>query len=52
MNIFVGVDNVFEESYASQILINARGFGGNAPRYYYPGVPINYYTGIAINYIL
>lgn len=51
MNIFIGVDNVFEESYASQILINARGFGGNAPRYYYPGVPINYYTGIAINYI-
>ena len=52
MNIFVGVDNVFGESYASQILINARGFGGNAPRYYYPGFPVNYYTGIAINYIL
>ena len=52
MNLFVGVDNVFGESYASQILINARGFGGNAPRYYYPGAPVNYYTGIAINYIL
>ena len=51
-NLFVGVDNVFGESYASQILINARSFGGNAPRYYYPGAPVNFYTGIAINCIL
>ena len=52
INFFIGIDNVFGESHASQILINARGFGGNAPRYYYPGVPVNYYSGIAINYIL
>ena len=47
---YLGVDNIFDKAYASQILINAPGFGGNAPRYYYPGNPINYYTGININY--
>ena len=50
MNIFFGLNNILNEKYASQILINASGFGGNAPRYYYPGNPINYYTGININY--
>lgn len=50
LNIFYGLDNVFDTRYASQILINARGFGGNQPRYFYPGNPVNYYTGININY--
>ena len=50
-DLFFGVDNVFDEHYASQILINARGFGGNAPRYYYPGYPVNYYSGINLNYM-
>lgn len=50
-NLYVGIDNIFDEQYASQILINARGFGGAAPRYYYPGNPINYFTGININYM-
>ncbi|NER12119.1 TonB-dependent receptor [Leptobacterium flavescens] len=50
LNAFFGLDNVFDEEYASQILINARGFGGNAPRFFYPGNPVNYYTGINANY--
>ncbi|MCF6280262.1 MAG: TonB-dependent receptor [Flavobacteriaceae bacterium] len=50
LKTFIGLDNIFNEVYASQILINARGFSGNAPRYYYPGNPINYYTGINLNY--
>lgn len=50
LNIFLGVNNLLDEKYASQILINARGFGGNAPRYFYPGNPINYYSGISLNY--
>ncbi|MCF6348839.1 MAG: TonB-dependent receptor [Flavobacteriaceae bacterium] len=50
LNVFFGLNNIFDEVYASQILINARGFGGNAPRYYYPGLPVNYYTGINLNY--
>ncbi|WP_246067763.1 TonB-dependent receptor family protein [Changchengzhania lutea] len=50
-NIFVGLNNLFNTTYASQILINASGFGGRVPRYYYPGNPTNYYTGINLNYI-
>ncbi len=52
INFFLGVDNLFGESYASQILINARSFNGSPPRYYYPGIPLNYYSGIKINYVL
>ncbi|MBJ6366989.1 TonB-dependent receptor [Snuella sp. CAU 1569] len=51
LNTFFGINNLFNTKYASQILINAQGFNGNAPRYYYPGNPRNYYTGIEINYI-
>ncbi|SHG42315.1 TonB-dependent receptor domain-containing protein [Winogradskyella jejuensis] len=50
LNIFYGLDNIFDEKYASQILINARGFGGSEPRYFYPGNPVNYYAGINFNY--
>jgi len=50
LNVFFCLNNIFDVAYASQILINASGFGGNAPRYYYPGNPINYYTGINLNY--
>jgi len=51
LNVFLGLNNIFDEQYASQILINASGFGGNAPRYFYPGNPVNYFTGININYV-
>lgn len=50
LNIFLGLNNIFDAHYASQILINATGFGGSAPRYYYPGNPINYFTGINLDY--
>ncbi len=50
LNAFLGINNIFDKHYASQILINASGFGANAPRYYYPGNPINYYTGINFSY--
>ena len=51
IHAYFGLDNVFNKHYASQILINASGFGGAAPRYYYPGNPLNYYSGLNINYI-
>lgn len=51
LNVFFGLNNIFDEQYASQILINASGFGGNAPRYFYPGNPVNYFTGINANYV-
>ena len=51
INTFFGINNFTNQSYASQILINASSFGGNQPRYYYPSEPINYYLGIKLNYI-
>lgn len=49
-NIFYGLDNIFDEKYASQILINAPSFGSAPARYYYPGNPVNYYAGVNVNY--
>lgn len=49
-DIYVGVNNVLDEKYASMILINAGSFGGRAPRYYYPGLPRNWYSGVKIAY--
>ena len=51
LNLYGGVNNVFDEKYASSILTNAVGFGGRPPRYYYPGNPVNYYGGFGMNYI-
>ena len=50
-DIFVGINNVFDIHYASMLLINAEGFGGTAPRYYYPGEPSNYYAGVNLKYM-
>ncbi len=49
--IYTGVNNLFDEKYASSILPNAVGFGGAAPRYYYPGNPINFYSGVTFKYL-
>ena len=48
LNIITGVKNLFDEKYASMILINAKGFGGKKPRYYYPGLPRNYFISLNI----
>jgi iron complex outermembrane receptor protein len=45
-----GVNNLLDEHYAASIVPNAVGFGGSAPRYYYPGMPRNFYGGIGLNY--
>lgn len=51
-NVFIGINNVFNTKYAAMLLINAPSFGGKAPRYYYPGKPINYYFGANLKYRL
>ncbi|WP_110688262.1 TonB-dependent receptor family protein [Salegentibacter sediminis] len=51
VNFYAGINNVFDEHYAASILTNAVGFGGAAPRYYYPGNPRNYYGGVQLNYL-
>jgi iron complex outermembrane recepter protein len=47
-DIFIRVNNVFNEKYASMILVNAPSFGATAPRYYYPGLPTHILIGIRL----
>lgn len=44
---FAGVENLTDVHYASQVQINASGFGGNAPRHFYPGLPRYFYLGVS-----
>ncbi|MFT5715580.1 MAG: iron complex outermembrane receptor protein [Flavobacterium sp.] len=46
-----GINNLLDQKYAASILPNAIGFGKAAPRYYYPGSPINFYGGISVSYL-
>jgi len=48
----LGVNNLFDTLYASSVLINAVGFGGAEPRYYYPGNGRNGYLGLLLLYDL
>ena len=52
LDLYGGINNLFDEKYASMLLINAGSFGGRAPRYYYPGLPQHYYGGIGLRYKL
>ncbi|WP_051199709.1 TonB-dependent receptor [Christiangramia echinicola] len=45
-----GINNILDEEYAASIVPNAVGFGGSAPRYYYPGNPRNFYTGVIFDF--
>jgi len=47
--LYGGVNNLADVSYASQVLINAGSFGGNQPRYYYPGNPRSWYVGLQVS---
>ena len=46
-----GINNVLDTKYAANILPNAVGFGAAAPRYFYPGNPVNYYGGFSVAYV-
>lgn len=50
IDIFININNIFNEKYASQIMVNASNFNGGLPRYYYPGLPRNFYLGCRIKY--
>lgn len=47
-----GVNNIFDVNYAQSVLINAVGFGGAEPRYYYPGNDRNFYISLGLRYHL
>lgn len=46
-----GINNVLDRKYAASILPNATAFGNAAPRYYYPGSPIQFYGGLSVTYL-
>jgi len=50
IGISAGVNNLLDTDYASMILVNAGSFGGNTPRYFYPGLPINAFGRMSIRY--
>ncbi|NAY91924.1 hypothetical protein GTQ34_08340 [Muricauda sp. JGD-17] len=52
LGLNVGVNNIFNTRFAQFVLINAVGFGGSEPRYFYPGNARNYYGGIRLQYRL
>ncbi|TLP73218.1 TonB-dependent receptor [Maribacter sp. ACAM166] len=47
-----GINNLTDTTYAQSVLINASSFGGNAPRYFYPGNNTNYFGSIKLSYTL
>lgn len=49
-HLSAGINNVTNEHYAAMVLVNATGIGSAAPRFYYPGMPVNYYTNVAFSY--
>ncbi|MFA5330574.1 MAG: TonB-dependent receptor [Prolixibacteraceae bacterium] len=46
-----GIQNLFDEHYASMILINAVATGNNSPRFYYPGLPRNFKSMVSLRYL-
>ena len=46
-----GIQNIFNTHYASMLAVNAPSFGGNPPRYYYPGNPRNFYIAVIIGLV-
>jgi len=51
LGLNAGINNIFDVNYAQSVLINAVGFGGSQPRYYYPGNDRNYFGGLQLNYV-
>jgi len=48
--IYAGLRNLTQQHYASMVLVNAVGYGGSDPRYFYPAKPLNYYSGFTFSY--
>lgn len=46
----LAVNNLFNEHYASMILINAPSFAGRDPRYYYPALPRNFMLSVRLRW--
>lgn len=52
IGIDFGINNFTDTHYAQSVLINAVGFGGSDPRYFYPGNDRNFYGSLLLKYRL
>jgi iron complex outermembrane recepter protein len=50
LDAYLGINNIFDQHYASMILVNAPSFGSSLPRYYYPGLPRNISSGLRMSF--
>jgi len=50
LGLDIGVNNILDKVYAQSVLINTQGFGGNEPRYFYPGDERNFYGSLRLGY--
>ncbi len=50
LQVNFGINNLTDTRYASMLQVNAQGFGGRQPRYFYPGLPRNFYGGIGFRW--
>jgi len=50
IKVWGSIQNLWDQKYASMLLINAGSFGGNDPRYFYPALPRNYFGGLSISH--
>ena len=50
LGLNLGINNLFNTNYAQSVLVNAIGFGGNQPRFFYPGNGRNYFAGVQLQY--
>ncbi len=50
MDLFFKANNLFDQKYASMILVNAPSFGNSLPRYYYPGLPLHFFMGLKFGF--
>ena len=51
IQFIAAINNIFDERYASMVLINAPSFAGRPPRYYYPALPRNFLFTIKMQLI-
>jgi len=51
VNVYGGIDNLFNESYSSILSLNAVGYGGLQPAYFNPSPTRNGFAGLAVKYL-
>jgi iron complex outermembrane receptor protein len=50
VDVRVGTNNAADARYSSMVAVNAQGFGGNLPRYFYPALPRHFFTRLSVRH--